>query len=120
MLMHTMLQPILGASRKSIIKLISFIYYNRYMREYAILVKSYCSFISIDDKHKIKIGEPSCPVASAERGRRVIVRSDEVFAVSDHDFTKFGLIPSVVFLIDIPDEISESWYHGECNIELLL
>ena len=68
---------------------------------------------SIDDKHKIKVGEPSCPVASTERGRRVLcVRSDETFVVSDHDFTKFGLIPSVIFIIDIPEEISESWYHG--------
>ncbi len=82
------------------------------MREYALLVRSHCIFASIDDKHKIKVGEPSCPVASAERGRRVLVRSDERFVVSDHDFTKFGLIPSVIFIIDIPEEISESWYHG--------
>lgn len=65
----------------------------RYMREYAILVRDHSNFVSIDDKHKINIGEPGCPVASAERGRRVPVRSDEVFAVSDHDFAKFGLIP---------------------------
>ena len=59
------------------------------MREYALLVRNHCIFASIDDKHKIKVGEPSCPVASAERGRRVLVRSDETFVVSDHDFTKF-------------------------------
>ena len=28
-----------------------------------------------DDKHWIKIGEPDAPVASAERGRQVIVYS---------------------------------------------
>ena len=71
------------------------------------------NFISIDDKHKIKIGEPNCPVASAERGRRVPVRSDELFTVGDHDFTKFGIVPSVVFFINIPDEISDSWYCGK-------
>ena len=66
----------------------------RYMREYAVLVREHCHFFSVDDKHKIKVGEPDCPVASAERGRRVPVRSDETFVVADHDFTKFGVIPS--------------------------
>lgn len=83
------------------------------MREYAILVRDHSNFVSIDDKHKIKVGEPRCPVASAERGRRVAVRSDEVLSVLDHDFTKFGLTPSVIFFIDIPNEISDSWYHGQ-------
>ena len=69
------------------------------MREYALLFREESLFISIDDKHKIKVGEPNCPVASAERGRRVPTRSDEVFTVMDHDFTKFGLIPSVTFLL---------------------
>ncbi len=83
------------------------------MREYAILVKDYCLFVSIDDKHKIKVGDPGCPVASAERGRRVLVRSDENFLVGDHDFTKFGIIPSVIFIINVPEQITDSWYHGE-------
>ena len=45
----------------------------RYMREYALLFREYSFFISIDDKHRIKVGEPYNPVASAERGRRVPV-----------------------------------------------
>ena len=32
--------------------------------------------------------------------------------VGDHDFTNFRLIPSVTFVIDIPEEISGSWYSG--------
>ena len=83
------------------------------MREYALLFREESLFINIDDKHKIKVGEPNCPVASAERGRRVPTRSDEVFTVMDHDFTKFGLIPSVTFFIDIPHDINGSWYHGK-------
>ena len=84
------------------------------MRECAICVRDHCLFISIDDKHKVQIGEADCPVASAERGRRVPVRSDEAFTDANHDFTKFALIPSVVFIIiDVPEEISDSWYHGK-------
>ena len=69
-------------------------------------------FVSLDNKHKIKVGEPNNPVAAAERGQRVIVRSDEFFTVGDHDFTRFSLIPSVVFILKIPEEISDSWYSG--------
>ena len=39
------------------------------MREYALTIRDYCAFVSIDDKHRIKIGKPNYPVASAERGR---------------------------------------------------
>ncbi len=85
----------------------------RYMREYAINIRDFCGFISIDDKHKIKIGEPGYPVAAAERGRRVLVREDEWFTVGDHDFTKFSIVPSVVFIINIPEVISDSWFSGK-------
>ncbi len=90
----------------------------RYMREYAVklnLSNFYCAMISIDDKHRLKVGEPGFPVAAAERGRRVIVRSGPTFEVGDHDFTKFP-IPSVVLLIDIPERIKDSWYRGQVAV----
>lgn len=86
----------------------------RYMREYALSIRDHCYFICLDDKHKISVGEPGFPVACAERGRRVPVRMDENFQVGDHDFTKFSLIPSVVFILNIPQNISGSWYTGTC------
>ena len=45
--------------------------------------------VCIDDKHRLKVGEPWFPVAAAERGRKVIVRAGTTFEVGDHDFTKF-------------------------------
>ena len=51
----------------------------RYTREYALMLRDHCSFICLDDKHKVKVGEPGFPVASAERGRRVPVRLDDFF-----------------------------------------
>ena len=92
----------------------------RYIREYAIDVRDYCGFVSLDDKHKISIGEPAYPVAAAERGRRVPVRQDEYMTVGDHDYTKFSLTPSVVFIIDVPEEISESWFSGRAFLCLNL
>ena len=73
-------------------------------------------FVCIDDKHRVKVGEPSCPVAVAERGRQVIVRSGTSFQVSDHDFTRFSTIPSVALIVDVPDAISGSWYEGNVHV----
>ena len=38
-----------------------------------------------DDKHTVNVGEPDLPVAAVEQGKQV----------SDHDFTKFSITPSV-------------------------
>lgn len=89
----------------------------RYLREYAVSVREFCAFVSLDDKHKIKIGEPGYPIAAAERGR-VPVCEDELMTVGDHDFSKFSLIPSVVFLINVPEDISDSWYSGSVYVIL--
>ena len=35
------------------------------------------------------------------------------FLVADHDFTKFGMVPSVILVNNLPEEISESWYRGQ-------
>ena len=40
----------------------------RYMREYAILFGRFSVFACLDDKHKVKVGEPGFPVAEVERG----------------------------------------------------
>ena len=87
----------------------------RYMREYSILLRGSCLFISLGDKHKIKVGEPHFSVAAAERGKPVLVR-DESLRVGDYDFTKFSLVPSVIFNISIPEKISDSCYSGMPNI----
>ena len=61
------------------------------MREYAVLHRDQCRLVSLDDKHRIKIGEPGFPVAAAERGKQVLVGPGETFAV--------GVVPSVVFQV---------------------
>lgn len=56
----------------------------RYERECAVKFKEYSIFVCMDDKHRIKIGEPNYPVAAAERGKRVLVRRNESFQVEDY------------------------------------
>ena len=88
----------------------------KYQREAAIKFQHYSIFLSVDDKHHIKIGEPGFPVASIERGRCVLVALDKSFQVGDHDFTKFSLVPSVTFNINIPNDIAGSWYTGDVSV----
>ena len=74
----------------------------RYQRELTILLRDHGVFVSLDDKHRIKVGEPGFPVAAAEHGRRVLVSHDTIFKIGDHDFTRMSIVLSVCFIIDIP------------------
>ena len=80
----------------------------RYKREFAIRFKQSTTFVCLNDKHHIKVGEPGYPVAAVERGRRVIVCKDVSFEVGNHDFTKVSIIPSVTLVADIPDTLAGS------------
>ena len=40
------------------------------------------------------------------------------FSVSDHDFTKCGMIPSVTLFCDVPSTIEESFYTGQVYVGL--
>ena len=66
-----------------------------------------------DNKHRLKVGEPGFPVAAAERRRKVIVCAGTTFEVGDHVFTNFSITPSVSLIVDIPDDIQDSWYRGQ-------
>ena len=76
------------------------------------------TFVSMDDKHKVKVGEPGCPLAAVERGRQVLVGLDTVFQVADHDLSRFTLTPSVIFASDIPYSIDGSFYEGQVHVGL--
>ena len=87
-----------------------------YQKVMAVMFRKFSTFVCMDDKHHCKVGEPGHPVAAVERGKRVIVNEDKVFAVSDHDFTKFSVIPSVSMLLDIPNSINGSFYRGQVYV----
>ena len=42
--------------------------------------------------------------------RKVIIPTGSQLLAGDHDFTKYSIVPFVVILIEIPEEISGSWY----------
>ena len=90
----------------------------RYQREFCVKFRDYTTFVSQDDKHSVKVGEPDYPVAAVERGKAVLVGLNEKMVVGDHDFTKFTLTPSVNFLITIPETIEGSFYRGKVHVGL--
>jgi len=61
-----------------------------YLKEFAIEYSEHVTFVSMDDKHTIKVGEPGYPVAGVERGRQVLMTLSKKIAVADHDFIKFS------------------------------
>ena len=89
----------------------------RYQHEYACKLRDCSAFVCLDDKHRIKIGEPGYPVAAAERGRRVNVSMTKTLQVGDHDFTKFSAIPSVALLMNIPEQVSDHGILDEFSLE---
>ena len=82
---------------------------------HCVFVAKHC-LVCLDDKHRVKVGEPGLPVASVERGKKVLVSLNQTFEVCDHDYTRFSLIPSVTLLIDLPDKIDGSWYEGDVHV----
>ena len=88
----------------------------RYEKEMAVKYRSCVTFVSLDDKHKVPLGEPGYPVASVERGKKVLVAVDKSFIVGDHDFTRSSLTPSVALFIDIPHSMDGLFYHGKVCI----
>lgn len=85
----------------------------KYQREFSVKFREYAHLICIDDKHNIKCGEPGYPVAAVDRGKQVLVAINQSFQVSDHDFTKAKITPSVCLVCDIPSSIEESFYRGQ-------
>ena len=89
----------------------------RYLKEFAVKFRDNCVMVCMDDKHHCKVGEPGHPVAAVDRGKRVIVSENKIFAVSDHDFTKFSIVPSVTMIVDIPESVNEgSFYRGQVHV----
>ena len=90
----------------------------RYLREFSIAYHDYSTLVSMDDKHVVKIGEPGYPVSGLERGKQVLVSPATHFTVGDHDFTKISLVPSVIFMVNIPESMGGTLYHGKVLVGL--
>lgn len=87
----------------------------KYEREFSIKYQDYACFISADDKHKVPIGE-DVPVSTGVRNKKTLAPAEGEISAADHDFTKLSLTPSVTLFVDIPNNISESFYDGKVYV----
>ena len=89
-----------------------------YKKEFCVKFRDFTTFVCEDDKHSVKVGEPSFPVSAVERWKRVAVGLSQTLEVGDYDSTKFSLSPSVSLDVDIPENIEGSFYYGQVHIGL--
>uniref|UniRef100_U9UFF9 Uncharacterized protein n=2 Tax=Rhizophagus irregularis TaxID=588596 RepID=U9UFF9_RHIID len=64
-----------------------------------------------DDMHKVPIRE-GVATSTGVRNKKSLVSTNTTLTASDYDFTKLSLTPSVIFFIDVPTTIEDSFYHG--------
>ena len=89
-----------------------------YCYEKTLKYRQHLDFVRMDDKHSCKVGEPGCPVAAVERAKQVIVGLNETIEVADHNFTRTSITPSVIFHLDLPEDMEGSFYRGKVFVGL--
>ncbi|XP_033749002.1 uncharacterized protein LOC117333692 [Pecten maximus] len=89
----------------------------KYMRHFAHQFRDHVTFLSIDDKSKIDLGEPGQHVTTGVRGKKSIVPAASQLSALDHDISSKGSItPSVCLNVAIPEERDGSFYTGSVTV----
>ena len=70
--------------------------------------------VSVDNKAIIPVGEPHCPVSTGVCGhnKSLVPLSGCQVQALDHDFHIYGIVPSVAFFIDVPENVSDYFFRG--------
>ena len=81
-------------------------------------LRSLVNYVSVDDKAIIPVGEPGLPVSSGVRGHNcsIVVAEGPSPGALDHDFHVKGVVPSVSFVVDIPESSKDSFYQGKAFV----
>ena len=85
------------------------------LKSFSIHMKDFTTFVSEDDKAIIPVGPPFVPISATQRHHN---RSLGCGEASDHDFHVTGLVPSVIFEIEIPDDPQDTFYKGQPHVLL--
>ncbi|KAK6175856.1 hypothetical protein SNE40_014236 [Patella caerulea] len=90
----------------------------RYLKEFCVKFRDFCTVLCIDDKVQVKLGESGFPIACTDRGRAAVVHvpSQEQHSAGDHDFSAFKLTPSATLCVDIPEKVDGSFYRGQLSV----
>ncbi len=93
--------------------------YALYMKNLAVKFRDNSVFISVDDKAVVPVGDPNNPISTGVRAHnRGLVSVGTQLAAADHDFHVAGVVPSVDYVIDIPESASDSFYKGSIHVTL--
>jgi|SRR5947199_10741938 len=84
----------------------------RYLHEFAIKFKEFTTLICADDKHKVLIRE-SVATSTGVRNKPTLTLVNGILSSCDHDFTKLSLTPLAFLFVNIPNNISDSFYQGQ-------
>ena len=70
------------------------------MKEFSVIFRDLVTYVSVDDKAIIPVGEPGLPLSTGMRGHNgsiVPLQADQGPLALDHDFHVHGVVPSVSF-----------------------
>ena len=70
----------------------------------------------MDDKAKVPVGEPGTPESATNHNRKALTKDKVVLESSDHNYHVANLTPSVTFLVDIPSEVTQSFFAGKIYV----
>ena len=83
------------------------------------MVRQQADVYFVDDKAKIPIGKPGCPISTGVRGKKMIVPTSTTLSALDHDIEALGnIIPTVFQQPEIPEKLEGSWYRGKVSIDV--
>lgn len=71
------------------------------------------SFLSTNDKKKIKVSESNSPISAVTSGRKVLVAHGQLVQATDHDFSSITLTPTSVLMNEIPENVDDSWHRAD-------
>ncbi|XP_063434558.1 uncharacterized protein LOC134715936 [Mytilus trossulus] len=90
----------------------------KYLKEFCVKNRKYSTFVCLDDKAIVPVGEPGVPISTGVRGHnKVLAPADgPKLVATDHDFHLGGLVPSVAFVSDIPKNSNDSFFNGHIYV----
>jgi hypothetical protein len=87
------------------------------LKEMAVMTREEAVMICVDDKAIVPVGEPNCPISTGVRAHnKALVPSTATLSALDHDFHIHGAIPSVLFRVNIPESVNDSFYSGTVHV----
>jgi hypothetical protein len=89
-------------------------------KEFAVKYRTHVEYICEDDKSIVPVGEPEKPVSALLRhhNRSLTTKDNTTIVALDHDYHVCGLVPSVTFKVNIPEDPRDSFYQGNVYIHV--